>query len=63
MSYDVQGALSEPRIFAEGIISTGDYETHPAFSPDGDTLFFVKMAPDLTKWTIFVTSISGKFKG
>ncbi len=54
-SYDVQGPLSEPRIFAEGIISTGDYESHPAFSPDGDTLFFVKMAPDLSKWTIFVS--------
>jgi WD40-like Beta Propeller Repeat len=55
MSYDVQGPLSEPRIFAEGIISTGDYDTHPAFSPDSQTLFFVKMAPDLTKWTIFVS--------
>jgi len=54
-SYDVQGPLSEPRIFAEGIISTGDYESHPTFSPDGDTLYFVKMAPDLSKWTIFTS--------
>ena len=55
MSYDTAGPLSEPRIFAEGMISTGDYESHPAFSPDGDTLCFVKMGPDLSKWTIFVS--------
>lgn len=55
-SYDVQGPLTEPRIFAEGVISTGDYDSHPAFSPDGNTLYFVKMAPDLSKWTIFVSN-------
>jgi len=63
MSYDVQEPLSEPRIFADGIISTGDYDTHPAFSPDGKTLYFVKMAPDLSKWTIFVSYYeSGRWK-
>ena len=30
--------LSEPTIFAEGIISTGDFDSHPAFTPDGKTL-------------------------
>ncbi len=54
-SYDVQGPLPAPRIFAEGVISTGDYDTHPAFSPDGNTLYFVKMAPDVSKWTMFVS--------
>lgn len=54
-SFDAPGPLPEPRIFGEGIISTGDYDSHPAFSPDGNTLFFVKMAPDLSKWTIFVS--------
>ncbi len=48
--------LSKPHIFAEGIISTGDYDSHPAFSPDGRTLYFVRMAPDLTKWTIFLSN-------
>jgi len=54
-SYFVDHPLSQPQIFAEGVISTGDHESHPAFSPDGDTLLFVKMAPDYTKWTIFVS--------
>jgi Tol biopolymer transport system component len=54
-SYESKEPIPEPRIFEPGIISSGDYETHPAFSPDGNTLYFVKMAPDLTKWTIFVT--------
>ena len=52
-------AEAQPRIFAEGIISTGDHESHPAFSPDGGTLMFVKMAPDFSKWTLFV-SYDGK---
>ncbi|HSE43289.1 MAG TPA: hypothetical protein VLH08_21195 [Acidobacteriota bacterium] len=53
--YDSHVPLPEPRIFAEGTISTGDYDSHPAFSPDGNTLYFVKMGPDLSKWTIFVS--------
>src|SRR5262245_7642625 len=61
-SYDVSGPLNEPKIFAEGVISTGDYDSHPAFSPDGNTLYFVKMGPDLSKWTIFVSKFqTGKW--
>ncbi len=48
-------AEAQPRIFAEGVISTGDHESHPAFSPDGRMLMFVKMAPDFSKWTLFVS--------
>jgi hypothetical protein len=38
--------FEQPQIFGEGIISTGDYETHPAFSPSGDTLYFLKCLAD-----------------
>jgi Tol biopolymer transport system component len=58
-SYEVSTPVSAPRIFGEGVISTGDYDTHPAFSLDGNTLVFVKMAPDLSKWTIFVSKYVG----
>ncbi len=51
-------AEAQPRIFAEGVISTGDHESHPAFSPDGRMLIFLKMAPDLSKWTLFVSYYS-----
>lgn len=38
---------SQPRLFGEGVISTGDYDSHPAFSPSGDTLYFIKCSYDL----------------
>ena len=33
-------AISEPTLFAPNIISTGDYECVPEFTPDGQTLYF-----------------------
>src|SRR5262245_47052215 len=48
--------IPEPRLFAEGIISTGDDESHPAFSPDGKTLYFLKNTPSFDFWTIVVSS-------
>src|SRR5262245_9244481 len=47
--------VSEPRVFAESVISSGDYETHPAFTPDGRTLYFVKSTPTFSFWTILVS--------
>jgi hypothetical protein len=44
-----------PALFAEGIISTGDYETHPAFSPGGDTVYFLKCMPNLSASAICVS--------
>jgi Periplasmic component of the Tol biopolymer transport system len=53
--YGSDESLSEPRIFAEGAISTGDFESHPAFSPDGKTLYFVRSTPNFSLWTILVS--------
>lgn len=47
-------AMPEPSIFAEGVISTGDYESHPAFTPNGKTLYFLKNSPTFNFWTIVV---------
>jgi len=53
--YQVTGALSEPALFGEGVVSTGAFESHPGFTPDGRTLYFVKSTPAFTDWTIYVT--------
>ncbi|MBN9379904.1 MAG: PD40 domain-containing protein [Chitinophagaceae bacterium] len=50
-----QSVISQTHIFGEGIISTGDYETHPAFSPTGDTLYFLKGFPDAGFFSICVS--------
>src|SRR5438034_124979 len=44
--------ISEPIIFAPGVISTGDYEVCPTFSVDGRTFYFVRSTPDANFWTI-----------
>src|SRR5262245_27783380 len=49
------GPLPEPALFGEGVVSTGEYESHPAFAPDGRTLYFVRSTPEFTGWTIYVT--------
>jgi len=48
-------SIPMPILFGEGIISTGDYESHPAFTPDGRTLYFVKSTPTFSFWTIVVS--------
>lgn len=47
--------MPEPTIFAAGVISTGDFESHPEFTPDGRTLYFLKNSPTFNFWTIVVT--------
>ncbi len=44
--------ISEPIAFGSGVISTGDYESHPAFTPDGKTLYFLRSTPNFNFWTI-----------
>jgi len=61
-SYASGKPLSEPSIFAEGVISTGDFDSHPAFTPDGKTLYFVRSTPNFNLWTILVSHfVKGKW--
>jgi Tol biopolymer transport system component len=53
--YRSEKPLARPTLFAEGLISTGDYESHPAFTPDGATLYFLKSAPSFNFWCIVVS--------
>jgi len=55
LPYGAATSLAAPTIFAPGVISTGDYESHPAFTPDGSTLYFLKNSPGFDFWTIFVS--------
>jgi Tol biopolymer transport system component len=48
----VQVHAAGPEVFAPGVISTGDDESHPAFTPDGKTVYFIKNTPDFAFWTI-----------
>ncbi|MEO7215455.1 hypothetical protein [Mucilaginibacter sp.] len=51
---------SAPKIFQPGVISKGDYESHPAFSPTGDTLYFIKCSYDLNVSAICVSYLRNK---
>ena len=53
--YASQKALPEPTVFAAGVISAGEFDSHPAFTPDGDTLYFVRSTPNFNFWTILVS--------
>lgn len=55
LPYASDKPLNEPALFGEGVISTGDYDSHPAFTPDGRTLYFLKSTPDFSFWTIVVS--------
>ena len=55
MPFASEKPVSEPTVFAPGIISTGDYEGVPQFSPDGHDLYLVKSTPDFNFWTILVS--------
>src|SRR5262245_59703679 len=47
--------LNEPTVFGAGVISTGEYDSHPAIMPDGKTLYFVRSTPNFNLWTILVS--------
>jgi Tol biopolymer transport system component len=44
--YVSEKPMKEPSIFAEGVISTSDYERGGTFTPDGNTFYFTKRAPN-----------------
>src|ERR1041385_1463371 len=50
-----QTGVPEVQLFGENVISTGDDESHPAFTPDGRTLYFLKNDPSFNHWTIAVS--------
>lgn len=51
-SLPLEKPIREPTVFVPGVISTGDYEAVPQFSPDGKIFYFAKGTPDFHFWTI-----------
>ena len=51
--YAVEGPLREPRLFGDGIISTGDDEFGGSFAPDGKTVYFSRSAPHSYLYAIY----------
>ena len=45
-SFGSDQPITEPVLFGEGIISTGDYELNAMFEADGNTVYFTKTTPD-----------------
>ncbi len=57
-SYTVEGRVTEPRLFAEGTISTVDDEIGGGFSPDGTEFYFSRFVPYTTFPRIGVVCVS-----
>lgn len=53
--YASERPLSDPTVFGDGIISTGDFDSHAAFTPDGKTVYFVRSTPTFSLWTILTS--------
>jgi hypothetical protein len=53
--YATTKPILEPTVFAPNEISTGDYESHPQFTLDGRTLYFLKSTADFNFWTIVLS--------
>lgn len=53
----IVGAVN-PLPFAPGEICTAAFESHPEFSLDGKTMYFVKSTPQFTDWKIYESHLS-----
>jgi hypothetical protein len=56
---DARPPLPHATLVAPGIISSGDYDSHAALTPDGRALYFLRLAPDFSRWTILVSRLAG----
>lgn len=50
--YASQTPVIQPTVFGPGVISTGAFDSHPAFTPDGATIYFLRSTPNFNHWTI-----------
>lgn len=48
-----------PRLFAPGVVSTGHDDSHLSFTPDGNSIYFLRNKPDFMHWTILTAQRAG----
>jgi Tol biopolymer transport system component len=53
--YAIPKPTSLPSVFGLDVISTPEFESHPHFTGDGKTLYFVKSTPQFSDWKIYVS--------
>jgi hypothetical protein len=59
LPWEAEGPAPLARLFAPGVISTGDDDAHVTFEPDGRRAYFLKNTPDFHHWTIAVVEWTG----
>ena len=57
--WEAEGPAPRARLFAPGVISTGDDDAHVTFDPDGRHVYYLKDTPDFRHWTIAVVEWTG----
>ncbi len=60
LPWEAEGPAPRARLFAPGVISTGDDDAHVTFAPDGRSAYFLKNTPDFRHWTIAVVDWTGR---
>jgi len=60
LPWEAEGKAPRARLFAPGVISTGDDDAHVTFAPDGRHVYFLKNTPDFRHWTIAVVEWNGR---
>jgi len=60
LPWEAEGPAPRARLFAPGVISTGDDDAHVTFAPDGRHVYFLKNTPDFRHWTIAVVEWTGR---
>jgi Tol biopolymer transport system component len=51
--YALPAPAPVPVVFGPDVISTGEFESSASFTPDGQTLYFVRSEPRAGHWTIY----------
>ncbi len=59
-AWEAEGPAPTARLFAPGVISSGDDDAHVTFSADGRYVYFLKNTPDFRHWTIAQVEWTGE---